>query len=97
MWAEQIIPANGVYATYAWVNGERHAAATNIGVRPTVSGHDLTIEAHLLDFSGDLYDQEMSLEFIAYIRPEQKFAGLDALKAQIAQDVRDIRAILSPA
>ena len=97
VWAEQIIPANGVYATYAWVNGERHAAATNIGVRPTVSGHDLTIEAHLLDFSGDLYDQEMSLEFIAYIRPEQKFAGLDALKAQIAQDVRDIRAILSPA
>lgn len=96
VWAEQIIPANGVYATYAWVKGERHAAATNIGIRPTVSGHNLTIEAHLLDFSGDLYDQELSLEFIAYIRPEQKFAGLDALKAQIAQDVRDIRAILFP-
>lgn len=96
VWSEQIIPAHGVYATYAWVNGERYAAATNVGVRPTVSGHTLTIEAHLLDFSGDLYNQEMSLEFIAYIRPEQKFAGLDALKAQIALDVASIRALLIP-
>ncbi|MCL4872126.1 MAG: riboflavin biosynthesis protein RibF [Anaerolineae bacterium] len=95
VWEEQIVPAYGVYATWAWVGGERYAAATNVGVRPTVSGHDLTIEAHLLDFAGDLYGQEMSLEFLAHIRSEQRFAGLEALKAQIAQDVTTVRHKLS--
>lgn len=94
IWPEQIVPAYGVYATWAYVGGKRVAAATNVGVRPTVSGHNLTIEAHLLDFSADIYDQEMSLEFIRHIRPEQKFAGLELLKAQIAQDVATIRSHL---
>lgn len=95
-WEQQLVPAHGVYATYAWVGDERFAAATNVGVRPTVSGHNLTIEAHLLDFEGDIYEQPLRLEFIQHIRPEQKFPGLDALKAQIAQDVAMIRALLLP-
>ncbi len=95
VWAEQIVPAYGVYATWAWVGGKRIAAATNVGVRPTVSGHNLTIEAHLLDFSGDIYEQDVSLEFMSHIRPEQKFSGLEALKAQIALDVAAVRARLT--
>lgn len=95
-WEQQLVPANGVYATYAWLGGERFAAATNVGVRPTVSGQNLTIEAHLLDFNSDIYDQPLSLEFVHHIRPEQKFSGLDALKAQIAHDVASIRSLLIP-
>jgi riboflavin kinase/FMN adenylyltransferase len=90
-WEEQLIPANGVYATAAWVGDERYTAATNVGVRPTVDGTRLALEAHLLNFDGDLYDQELCLEFLTRIRPEKKFGGLDELKAQIAADVNQVR------
>lgn len=90
-WDELLIPANGVYAAYAWHNGQRYKAATNVGVRPTVNGSHLTVEAHLLDFEADLYDDTLTLEFIGRIRPEKKFSGLDELKAQINQDVQQIR------
>ncbi|MCP5096154.1 MAG: bifunctional riboflavin kinase/FAD synthetase [Chloroflexi bacterium] len=91
IWDELILPANGVYATYATVGQTQHMAATNVGVRPTVNGQKLTVEAHLLDFDGDLYDKPMTLSFITRIRPETKFNGLDALKAQIDADVVNIR------
>jgi riboflavin kinase/FMN adenylyltransferase len=91
VWEEQVLPGKGVYGTYAWVGDQRFAAATNVGVRPTVDGHKLIVEAHLLDFNDDLYGQEVRLEFISHIRPEMKFAGLDALKAQIQTDVAEIR------
>jgi riboflavin kinase/FMN adenylyltransferase len=91
VWEEQLLPANGVYATYACFEGQRIPAATNVGVRPTVDGQQLTVEAHLLDFQDDLYHKEVRLEFINHIRPEMKFSGLDALKAQIQADVAVIR------
>lgn len=94
VWERQILPANGVYATYAWLDGERFLAATNVGVRPTVSEPKLTVEAYLLDFDQDIYGRELKLEFIARVRDERKFAGLDALKAQIAADVEQVRALL---
>lgn len=94
-WAEQLLPANGVYATYAWLDDTRHLAATNIGVRPTVDGQQLTVEAHLLDFDEDIYGRSLQLDFIEHIRPEMKFAGLDALKAQIGADVTQVREILT--
>ncbi len=94
-WNELLLPANGVYATYAYVGTQRYAAATNVGVRPTVNGHDVRVEAHLLDFDGDLYGQELRVEFVQRIRAEQRFSGLEALKAQIAQDVAQIRAIVA--
>ena len=97
VWEEQLLPANSVYATYAWLGDQRHIAATNVGVRPTINGGGVTVEAHLLDFDGDLYGQELRLEFINHIRPEMKFAGLDALKAQIQADVAEIRSQLSTA
>lgn len=95
VWDEQMLPANGVYATIVQVGGQRHLAATNVGTRPTVDGHTLMVEPHLLDFSGDLYDAELRLEFHHRVRPEQKFDGLDALKAQIAADVAEVRRTFS--
>ena len=93
VWERQMLPAHGVYATYAWVGDQRYTAATNVGVRPTVDGYHLTVEAHLLDFSGDLYAQPLRLEFVQRLRPELKFASLDALKAQISADIAAIRAL----
>lgn len=94
-WPEQLLPANGVYATYALVGDMPYPAATNVGVRPTVNGHHVTVEAHLLDFDDDLYGQTLRLEFINRVRAEKKFAGLDELKAQINHDVQQIRAHLA--
>lgn len=93
-WPEQLLPTNGVYATYAWLGEERHPAATNVGVRPTVNGHAVTVEAHLLDFDADIYGRTLRLEFINRIRPEMKFTGLDALKTQITADVAQVRTLL---
>lgn len=95
VWDEQILPANGVYATYAWLGGQRHQAATNVGVRPTINGGNVTVEAHLLDFTDDIYGREIKLEFINHVRPEMKFASLDALTAQIRADVQTVRQLLA--
>jgi riboflavin kinase / FMN adenylyltransferase len=95
VWPEQLLPASGVYATYAWIGEHRLAAATNVGVRPTVDGSQLTVEAHLLDYDADLYHQTLILDFIRHIREEQKFAGLEALLAQIRRDVDLVRQILA--
>lgn len=85
---QQLVPANGVYAVRAALqDGSSHPAMLNIGVRPTVTDLPaLRIEAHLIGFDGDLYGRPLRLEFIARIREEQKFASLDALKAQLALD-----------
>lgn len=90
-WDEQLLPANGVYATYAWIGEERLVAATNVGVRPTINGGSVTVEAHLLDFDADIYGRDIRVEFLERIRSEKKFSGMDALKAQIKADVREVR------
>lgn len=94
---EKLIPANGIYATWAWVGGERFAAATNIGINPTFtpSRQTVSVETHLLDFSGDLYGQEVRLEFIARLRGEQRFPSVEALLVQIQADIAQTRKILS--
>lgn len=93
--ADRALPANGVYATWAHVGEQRYASATNIGMRPTFHGHELRVEAHLMDFEGDLYDQQIRLEFVSRLRPEMKFEDLDAITAQIATDVANARDILA--
>jgi riboflavin kinase/FMN adenylyltransferase len=93
-WPEQLLPANGVYATFAWLGDKRYRAATNVGVRPTIADAHLSVEAHLLDFDADIYGAELALEFIQHIRMEQKFAGLPALQAQIERDVTAVRTVL---
>jgi riboflavin kinase/FMN adenylyltransferase len=95
VWEELLLPANGVYASYAWLGEERYLAATNVGVRPTVNGRSVTVEAHLLDFEGDLYGQQLRIEFMRHIRPEKKFSGLPELTAQIQADVSEIRGLLA--
>lgn len=87
IWEELVLPASGVYATYVDVMGKKYAGATNIGFRPTVDGRSLNVETHIIDFDGDLYGQEISLEFVARIRDERKFPDLDSLVSQINGDV----------
>lgn len=94
----KVIPANGVYATWAWVAGERVPAATNIGTNPTFTPDKQTpnVEAHLLDFDRDLYDQEVKLEFVERLRDELKFEDVEALLMQIDADIDRTRQILVP-
>jgi riboflavin kinase/FMN adenylyltransferase len=94
VWSEQLIPANGVYAGWATVKGARYRAVTNVGTRPTFDGQDVRVEPHLLDFDGDLYGALLRLTFEARLRSEQKFDGVGALRAQLAQDVENARAVL---
>jgi len=93
---ELAIPANGVYACRARLASGIYPAVTSIGVRPTFESQEdkVTIEAYLLDFSGDLYGQALRLDFIAHLRPELKFADVEALRAQIQQDVEAAQRIL---
>ncbi|CAN5803665.1 bifunctional riboflavin kinase/FAD synthetase [soil metagenome] len=82
----KLIPAPGVYAVRVTVEGSSYGAMLNIGFRPTIGGTSLSIEAHLFNFSGDLYTKEVQVAFVERLRDEQKFGGLDELKAQLAKD-----------
>ncbi len=95
-WREQIVPARGVYACQVWIDGKRWPAVTNIGVRPTVTqeGSPATIEAHVLGKPGDLYGQQVRLEFIRRLRAEQRFTSLDELIKQIKLDILQAREVL---
>jgi riboflavin kinase/FMN adenylyltransferase len=94
VWEQQLLPGNGVYATYAGLGEEKFAAATNVGIRPTVADPRLSVEAHLLNFDREIYGETLALEFIAHIRDERKFPSLDALKAQITADVTQAKELL---
>ena len=89
-----LVPSHGVYVTRATLeDGTSYAAVTNVGTRPTVnSGSDITVEACLLDFEGDLYGKTLRVEFFRHLRDEIRFDSLDALKAQIAADADTTRA-----
>ena len=88
-----LVPSHGVYVTRATLpEGASYAAVTNVGTRPTVNnGTDITVEACLLDFEGDLYGKTLRLEFFEHLRDEVRFDSLDALKAQIAADAEAAR------
>lgn len=89
-----LIPKFGVYATKVTVDGKTYPAVTNIGTRPTVNGQGVNAECHLLDFTGDLYGKEITVAFYDFLRPEQKFDSLEALKAQIAADTKSVCTML---
>ena len=76
----------------AVVEGKRYCAVTNIGVRPTVEGRSVTVEPWILDYDGDLYGREITLEFYRFLRPERKFPSLDDLKAEIHRNAGETRA-----
>src|SRR5438105_10028037 len=101
--AHKLIPANGVYAVRvrlhdiasdAAATSPIHNGVTNIGVRPTFNGKERIVEVHLLDIQPDLYDQRITIDFIARLRSEQRFPGIDALKSQITTDVQQARQLL---
>lgn len=90
-----LVPAVGVYAVWVHVDGKRYRGAVNIGPNPTFGEKARKIEVHLLDFSGDLYDHTVSLDFVARLRDTRPFAGVEELVQQLQQDVLAARAALS--
>lgn len=88
-----LIPRFGVYACRAVVDGDEYPAVTNVGIRPTVGGGNVTVEPWILDFQGDLYGRELTLEFFALLRPERKFPSLEALKEEIIKNAAQTRRI----
>ena len=92
--SQLLLPGDGIYATWAIIDGKRHQAATSIGVRPTFDLTQRLVEVFVMDFSEDLYGKTMGVEFITKVRDQEKFDGLDALINQINRDVYDCRQVL---
>ena len=86
----KIIPANGVYSVQVLARNQFYSGMLNIGVRPTLGGTEKTIEVHIIDFDKDVYGEELTLVFDDWIRAEQKFESLDALKIQIEKDKQEV-------
>ncbi len=91
---QQALPADGVYATLAYIDNQVHQSVTNIGKRPTFGEGKRTVEVYILDYHGDLYRQELKIDIIERLRGEKKFSTAEELKRQIAKDVKRARAIL---
>ena len=89
--ADVVCPRHGVYACRAYVGKECYMAVCNVGNRPTVEGHQVRTETWLLDFEGDLYGKSVTLEFLYFLRPEQRFASLDELKNAVLHDAKITR------
>ena len=88
------VPRFGVYACRVFLDGTYYPAVTNVGTRPTVNGIGITVEPWILDYAGDLYGREITLEFFHFLRPEQKFPSLEALKQEILENARQTRVLL---
>ncbi|KAA2240115.1 bifunctional riboflavin kinase/FAD synthetase [Chitinophaga agrisoli] len=92
----KLIPVEGIYAVKATIGQEKNAlkAVMSIGTRPTFNGTDLRLEVHLFDFNGDIYDQQLQVQFIDFIRHNQKFGNVEALIAQMNKDSEQAKAKL---
>ncbi len=90
-----VVPATGVYAGHALLDGSWVPAVTNVGLRPTFDGTTRTVEVHLLDVDRDLYGQQLAFRFLHRLRSEQRFDGVEALVAQIGADVARARGLLA--
>ena len=90
----QALPTGGVYACRAYIDGQSYPAMTNIGTRPTFGGGPRLIEVYLLDYNGDLYGQELAIDIIERLRDEKKFDTPEQLIKQIAEDVKQGKALL---
>lgn len=88
------LPADGVYAARVLVGDTSHPAVVNIGLRPTFGSEERLVEAYLLDFSGNLYGQELTVELVDRLREEIRFSGAEELKAQLVQDVERAKELL---
>ncbi|GHT30857.1 riboflavin biosynthesis protein [Bacteroidia bacterium] len=91
----KVIPAIGVYAVRAYLRGEKYKGMLYIGNRPTLNnGDDITMEVHILDFSDDIYTNELTVSFIYYVRDDVRFNSLEELKAQLVRDRETIQSLL---
>lgn len=82
----KLIPKDGVYAVYSYIGSRKVYGMMSIGKNPTIEGKGASIEVYFFDFNGDLYDQKLTIEFVQYLREEQKFATIDLLKKQLQDD-----------
>jgi riboflavin kinase/FMN adenylyltransferase len=92
---EQALPAEGVYASQTYIDGEAHKSMTYIGKNPTFGGQQCTVEIYILDYEGNLYGSQLEVDLIERLRGEQQFATAEELKQQISQDVKQGREILN--
>ncbi|HLH20984.1 MAG TPA: bifunctional riboflavin kinase/FAD synthetase [Chloroflexota bacterium] len=95
--AEQVLPAHGVYAGRATVEGTTYASVANVGTRPTFGEDRPLIEVHLLDYAGDLYGRHLAFDFVERVRTIRRFESIEALRAQITADIASARVCLSSA
>lgn len=92
---DKLIPSEGVYAVYVYVEGKKWAGMLNIGHRPTLNnGTNLSIEVNILHFSADIYHKEMRIEFVRFLRPEEKYETIDALITQMHKDREEAARLL---
>jgi riboflavin kinase/FMN adenylyltransferase len=91
----ELLPATGIYAVRVRRGKETLEGAANIGTAPTFADGEYTLEIHLLDFSGDIYGEELAVEFVARLREERRFPGIEALAAQIKADIAKAREVLA--
>ena len=92
---QQALPGDGTYATIAQVDGVQFLSATNVGIRPTFGEGRRRVETHLLNYKGDLYGKQISVEFVQKLRDERRFRSSQELKAQIEKDVRQAETVLA--
>jgi riboflavin kinase/FMN adenylyltransferase len=93
--ANALLPAYGIYASIATVDGRHYPAVTSVGIRPTIGDNRLTVETHLLDRSMDLYGAKMRVSFVKWLREERRFDSLEALKTQMAADCTEARNVFA--
>ena len=92
---EQALPVDGVYAGWAYIDGRTCQSVVNIGTCPTFNGSERAVEAYIVDYHGNLYGQDLKIDFVERLRDEKKFDSVEELKKQMAEDVREGKAILN--
>ena len=92
--AAQALPPDGVYTSWAYIDGKKYQAMTNIGKCPTFAGGERTVEAYIVDYHGNLYGQDLKIDIMDRLRDEKKFETVEELKKQMAEDVQRGRAML---
>lgn len=91
----QLLPATGIYAAYLRLGSQEFCAAVSVGYNVVFGGQNLVVEAHVLDFVGDLHNVDVGLDFVARIREERQFESIDALVAEMHRDVAQVRDVLA--
>ena len=90
----QVLPPDGVYTSWAHINGEAYESLTNVGLCPTFDSTERTIETYIIDYSGNLYGNDLYVDLVGKLRDEEKFGSINKLKMQIALDIKQGRKIL---